>query len=353
MAMRLVTFRNRGATEGTRIGVQREASVVDVAKLAVGGSAPELRDMLALIDAGAPALRRLETLITSAPADALLPLDAVELLAPIPRPRKNIFCVGRNYAEHAAESLRAIGQEVTVTETPNIFTKAVTTVAGPYADIPLDPGISDQLDWEVELGVLIGQEVTVTETPNIFTKAVTTVAGPYADIPLDPGISDQLDWEVELGVVIGQAGRHIRKEDALAHVFGYTVVNDISARDIQHRTGLQWFLGKSLDGTCPMGPCLVTADELPDPQALRLHLEVNGVTKQDSTTDQMLFDVAAIIAALSEVLTLEQGDIIATGTPSGVGFGRTPKEFLRPGDLMESTIEGIGTLRNRIVLVER
>ncbi len=304
--MRLVTFRNRGATEGTRIGVQREASVVDVAKLAVGGSAPELRDMLALIDAGAPALRRLETLITSAPADALLPLDAVELLAPIPRPRKNIFCVGRNYAEHAAESLRAIGQEV-----------------------------------------------TVTETPNIFTKAVTTVAGPYADIPLDPGISDQLDWEVELGVVIGQAGRHIRKEDALAHVFGYTVVNDISARDIQHRTGLQWFLGKSLDGTCPMGPCLVTADELPDPQALRLHLEVNGVTKQDSTTDQMLFDVAAIIAALSEVLTLEQGDIIATGTPSGVGFGRTPKEFLRPGDLMESTIEGIGTLRNRIVLVER
>ena len=148
-------------------------------------------------------------------------------------------------------------------------------------------------------------------------------------------------------------GRHLRREEALTHVFGYTVLNDITARDIQNQPGIQWFTGKSLDGYCPMGPVLVTADEIPDPQRLRLRLDVNGVSKQDSNTSLMLFDVASLIAHLSTVLTLEPGDIIATGTPSGVGFARKPPEFLQPGDLMESTIEGIGTMRNRVALVQR
>jgi 2-keto-4-pentenoate hydratase/2-oxohepta-3-ene-1,7-dioic acid hydratase in catechol pathway len=155
-----------------------------------------------------------------------------------------------------------------------------------------------------------------------------------------------------LGVVIGRGGRHITRDEALAHVFGYTVVNDLSARDIQNRPGMQWFLGKSLDASCPMGPVIVTADEIPDPQALTLRLTVNGAVKQEDTTAHMLFDVAAIIAELSRYLTLEPGDIIATGTPAGVGFARTPPEFLQPGDVMETTVEGIGTLRNHIVAVE-
>ena len=166
-----------------------------------------------------------------------------------------------------------------------------------------------------------------------------------------PSVSTQLDWEVELGVVIGRGGRHIARENALSHVFGYTVVNDISARDIQNRPGMQWFLGKSLDGSCPMGPVIVTADEIPDPQSLTLRLAVNGAVKQEDTTAHMLFDVAAIIAEISRVLTLEPGDIIATGTPAGVGFARTPPEFLQPGDVMETTVDGIGTLHNRIVAV--
>ena len=217
------------------------------------------------------------------------------------RPRKNVFCVGRNYAEHAAESLRAVGREV-----------------------KLPPA------------------------PNIFTKAVTAVTGPNAAIPYDASVTTQLDWEVELGVVIGRGGRHIAREHALAHVFGYTVINDLSARDIQNRPGMQWFLGKSLDGSCPLGPVIVTAAEIADPQSLALRLAVNGVVKQEDTTAHMLFDVAAIIAEISRAVTLEPGDIIATGTPAGVGFARTPPEFLQPGDLMETSVAGIGTLHNRI-----
>jgi 2-keto-4-pentenoate hydratase/2-oxohepta-3-ene-1,7-dioic acid hydratase in catechol pathway len=303
--VRLATFRD-GA--GTRIGALRgEDAILDVARAAVltGEEPPaELRDMLALIEGGEAARRRVVALCEAAPPDAILPRASVELLAPIPRPRKNVFCLGRNYAEHAAESLRAIGQEV-----------------------------------------------RLTERPNVFTKAVTAVSGPYADIPFDPRVSEQLDWEVELAFVIGRGGRHIAREDALTHIFGYTVLNDISARDLQHAPGLQWFQGKSLDGSCPMGPWIVTADEIPDPQALRLRLWVNGVLKQDDSTAHMLFDVAAIIEALSRVLTLEPGDLIATGTPAGVGFSRTPPVFLRPGDEVRTEIESIGALVNRVAAV--
>lgn len=299
--MRLATFRD---AEGARIGVVRGAEIVDVGRAALFAGEeppPELRDMLALIEAGEDASRRVAALAEQAQGEVVLPLASVELLAPIPRPRKNVFCLGRNYAEHAAESLRAIGQEV-----------------------------------------------RLPAYPNVFTKAPTALTGPYADIPYDASVTEQLDWEVELAVVIGRAGRHIAPERALDYVFGYTVLNDVTARDIQNKAGVQWFQGKSLDASSPMGPWIVTADEVADPRDLRLVLRVNGVTKQDTSTAEMLFDVPAIIATLTRVLTLEPGDVIATGTPSGVGFARTPPEFLRPGDVMETEIAGIGTLRNRI-----
>jgi len=165
---------------------------------------------------------------------------------------------------------------------------------------------------------------------------------------VDRTATQQVDWEAELGVIIGIGGRNIPRDRALRHVFGYTVINDVSARDLQMAHG-QWFKGKSLDGSCPMGPYLVTADEFGDPQGKRLMCRVNGVTKQDASTADMIFPVASIIEWLSKGLTLEAGDIIATGTPEGVGLGRTPPEFLADGDLVETEVEGIGVLRNRIV----
>ena len=230
-------------------------------------------------------------------------LSDVQLAAPIPRPRKNIMCLGHNYAEHAQESNAARG---------------LATVAS-------DP-------------------------PAVFTKAPTSVNGPFSEIVIDPAVSEQIDWEAELAVVIGKGGKNIREEDALAHVFGYTVLNDVSARDIQFRHK-QYFRGKSLDGYCPMGPWLITADEIPDPQQLPVRLRVNGVVKQEGNTNQMIYNVAQTIAMLSNGMTLEPGDIIATGTPSGVGFARKPPEFLKAGDIMETEIEGIGLLRNTIVNV--
>jgi 2-keto-4-pentenoate hydratase/2-oxohepta-3-ene-1,7-dioic acid hydratase in catechol pathway len=157
-----------------------------------------------------------------------------------------------------------------------------------------------------------------------------------------------VDWEVELGVVIGKGGRNIPRAEALDHVFGYTVINDLSARDLQQQH-MQFFKGKSLDGFCPMGPVIVSADEFGDPQNKRLQLRVNGTTKQDGHTSNMIFPVDAIIEWLSKGLTLEPGDVIATGTPEGVGMGRTPQEFLIDGDVIETEVEGIGILRNRIV----
>ena len=235
--------------------------------------------------------------------ELLLPLSAVTLLPPIPRPPKHVLCLGRNYAEHAAESTRAFG-EVQPVEKPAF--------------------------------------------PAIFTKAPTAITGPYSDIPYDPHVSTQIDWEGELAVVIGKAGKNIRREDAMRHVFGYTVLNDISARDIQKRHGGQFFKGKSLDGSCPTGPWIVTADEIPDPHNLELTVRVNGVVKQHDNTRSMLFDIPEIIEHLSLGMTLEPGDIIATGTPAGVGHARTPPEFLRPGDIVEVEIEHIGTIKNRI-----
>jgi len=231
----------------------------------------------------------------------LLPINDVEWLAPIPRPMKNIMCLGWNYADHVSESAQASGRK---------------------SEPPKDPVV--------------------------FTKNITSVTGPYADIPVHAGVTSQLDWEVELGVIIGVGGRNIPRERALAHVFGYTVINDVSARDLQFRHK-QFFLGKSLDGGCPMGPVVVTADEIADPQNLRLRSWVNGELKQDGSTCDMIFDIATIIETLSRGMTLEPGDIIATGTPSGVGFARTPPEFLKQGDVVECEVEGVGRLVNRVV----
>ena len=304
--MRVATFRTGGRE---RLGVLRGERMVDVAlaaeRLERGDLAGAASGMLALIAGGEEALAVVAEVVDQAQdaaPDALLPLDTVELLAPIPRPRKNVFCVGRNYAEHAAESLRAIGQEV-----------------------------------------------KLPQFPNIFTKAVTAVTGPTSNIVIVPEVSERIDWEVELAVIIGPGGRSIAREDGLHHVWGYTILNDVSARDLQNRPGVQWFIGKSLDGSCPMGPWIVTPDELRDPTNLRLRLLVNGVVKQEDTTAHMIFDIPTLLADISRGMTLEPGDILATGTPAGVGFARTPPEFLGPGDLMESEIAGIGTMRNHVV----
>jgi 2-keto-4-pentenoate hydratase/2-oxohepta-3-ene-1,7-dioic acid hydratase in catechol pathway len=229
------------------------------------------------------------------------PLAAVKLLAPIPRPRQNIICVGLNYAAHAVES-----------------------------------------------AVARGREPKLPEVPVFFTKAVTTVCGPEDEIPLDPRVTAQLDYEVELAFVIGPGGRDIPAAEAMRHVYGYTIVNDISARDLQNRHQ-QYFKGKSLDRGCPMGPCLVTADEIPDLGALGLRLRVNGATRQDSTVSDLIFKVPALIEALSLGMTLEAGTIVSTGTPSGVAMGMNPPRYLQPGDVVEAEIDQIGVLRNRVV----
>jgi len=185
--------------------------------------------------------------------------------------------------------------------------------------------------------------------PTIFTKAITSLTEPFAEIAIDPSVSDKIDWEVELGVVIGKRGANIKRARAMDHVFGYTVVNDVTARDIQNGWGGQYFKGKSLDRSSPTGPWVVTKDEVDDPQTLKLFLRVNGTVKQEGDTRDMIYPVDAIIEWVSKGMTLLPGSLIATGTPDGVGFARTPPEFLKPGDVMETEVQGIGLLRNRFV----
>jgi 2-keto-4-pentenoate hydratase/2-oxohepta-3-ene-1,7-dioic acid hydratase in catechol pathway len=174
------------------------------------------------------------------------------------------------------------------------------------------------------------------------------VTGPYDTIPFDSEINKTFDWEAELGVIIGRGGKNIPEENAYKHVFGYTVINDVSVRYMQRQHGGQWFKGKSVDGTCPMGPWIVTADEVPEPHKLRIASRVNGVTKQDSNTSYMYFKIPRILAELSYGLTLESGDVISTGTPAGVGHARTPPEFMTAGDVLETEVAGVGQLRNKI-----
>src|SRR5262245_14899336 len=220
------------------------------------------------------------------------PIKRVRLLAPIAAPARNVFCLGRNYADHAAE-----------------------------------------------------RGAAVPEHPVYFTKPDTAVVGPGDEV-LHHSVTKELDYEVELAVVIGTGGRDIARADALGHVFGYTIVNDVTARDLQQRHN-QWFKGKSLDTFCPMGPLLVTADEIPDPQALAITIRVNGQTRQSSHTSKMIFSVAQCIEVLSQAMTLKPGDIISTGTPDGVGAATGA--FLKAGDRIEAEVEGIGVLANKVV----
>lgn len=286
--MRFVTFQ-QGDT-GARPGV-----VVDDRVIALTSVAPDLLSLIQMGPEGLQAARR-----RAENAEGAVPLSEVKLLAPIPRPRKNIMCVGMNYVAHAYESARARGRPE-----------------------------------------------TLPPHPVFFTKAITTVNHPEAAVPFDANVSEQIDWEVELAVVLGRTGKDIPEAEALDHVWGYTIVNDVSARDLQdlHQ---QFFKGKSLDGSCPMGPMIVTPDEVGDPHNLRLSLRVNGETMQDSNTSDLVFNIPTLLAVLSRGMTLEAGDILATGTPSGVGMGRTPPTYLRPGDVMEAEIEKIGVLRNRV-----
>jgi 2-keto-4-pentenoate hydratase/2-oxohepta-3-ene-1,7-dioic acid hydratase in catechol pathway len=283
-----------------RVGLVRDGEQVIDLSLAGAGAPFDPHDMISLIAAGPRALAWLRKVASR--ARKTRPLGKVRLLAPIPRPRKNVFCVGWNYAEHFEES-------------------RVSRL----------------------------HSVEFPEHPTFFSKVPTTVNGPYDPVPLHAGVTSQLDWEAELGVVIGRRGVDIDEGAALKHVFGYTVVNDISAREVQKRHGAQLFKGKSLDGTCPMGPWIVTVDEVPDPHALRITSRVNGVTKQDSNTRYMYFKIPRLLAELSAGTTLEPGDILSTGTPAGVGHARTPPEFMKAGDVLETEIEGLGSLRNRIV----
>jgi 2-keto-4-pentenoate hydratase/2-oxohepta-3-ene-1,7-dioic acid hydratase in catechol pathway len=234
-------------------------------------------------------------------------LDRVKLLAPILTPPQNILCVGKNYHDHAKE-----------------FTKSGFDAGATAAD-------------------------AVPEYPIVFTKPFSSISGPYDDIPLWPGLDQAVDYEAELAVVIGKGGRFIKKEEALNHVFGYTIINDVTARDLQ-RVHKQWFLGKGIDGFGPMGPWIVTADEV-DVGNMRIICRINGEVRQDSNTSDLIFDVPTLIETISRSVTLSPGDIIATGTPAGVGIGFSPPKFLAEGDVVEIEIEGIGTIRNRLARV--
>ena len=267
-----------------RVGVARDDRIVEL---------PKFPNMLALIEAGG---------IKDVPVGSAsyAPGD-VRWHAPIPRPAKNVFCLGRNYAGHVKEATMARGQDF-----------------------------------------------KLPAHPVFFSKTPTTVVGPYDDIVWDRNVTQQVDWEAELGVIIGAAGKNIPRGKATSHIFGYTVINDVTARDLQSAHH-QFFKGKSLDTFCPMGPVIVSADEYGDPQRKAVKLRVNGVEKQHGTTADMIFPIDQTIEVLSRGCTLEAGDIIATGTPEGVGMGRTPQEWLQVGDIMETEVEGIGILRNRVV----
>ena len=301
--MRYLTF-SLAADPVPRLGVMDGEHVVDVQSLAAPLGAGQLPGtLLQLVHQGPSAWQRLADLLRAElprHEGARRTVKEIRWHAPIPRPAKNVFCVGRNYVGHIEEQARARGQEVKIPDIPVFFSKTPTTVNGPF-------------------------------DPVRYERAVT----------------QQVDWEAELALIIGVGGRDIPRATALSHVFGYTALNDVTGRDVQGKHH-QFFKGKSLDTFCPIGPVVVTPDEFGDPQAKRVTLRVNGTVKQNASTSAMIFPVNVIIEWLSQGMTLEPGDIIATGTPDGVGFGRTPQEFLQDGDVLETEVEGVGTLRNVI-----
>jgi 2-keto-4-pentenoate hydratase/2-oxohepta-3-ene-1,7-dioic acid hydratase in catechol pathway len=310
--MKLASF-STTAIPKVRIGIVQDNEIIDVDLAARALNIIPHEQMLDLLEHYGQGMQELSAILDKAgdrrfsevktftEIGAVHKLSDIQLAAPIPRPRKNLMCLGWNYADHAKET-----------------------------------------------ALIRGQDTKAPEYPVIFTKAPTTINSPYGNIIIDPQVSVEIDWEAELAVIIGNGGKNISEEDAMSHVFGYSVLNDVTARDLQSRHK-QFFKGKSIDGYCPMGPWIVTADEIKDPQQLEVRLRVNGITKQEGNTSMMVFPIRTIIAILSQGMTLEPGDIIATGTPSGVGFARNPPEFLKAGDVMETEVEGIGILRNVFV----
>jgi 2-keto-4-pentenoate hydratase/2-oxohepta-3-ene-1,7-dioic acid hydratase in catechol pathway len=287
--MRLITYQDQS---GAHIGALRDDTTI----VPLDAVAP---DMLTLIGGGDELLAKARAELERAASTR--PLSAVRLLAPIPRPRMDVVCLGMNYVEHAYESMRAKG---------------------------LEPSLPPH--------------------PVFFTKAATSVCGPDDEIPLDPRVTQALDYEVELAYIVGRGGRNIARASAMEHIFGYTIVNDISARDLQNRHQ-QFYKGKSLDRSCAMGPWIVTADEIANPSALGLRLRLNGETRQDSTVGDLIFDIPTTLEVLSLGQTVEPGTIVSTGTPSGVGMGFNPPKYMQAGDLMEAEVDRIGVLRNRVV----
>jgi 2-keto-4-pentenoate hydratase/2-oxohepta-3-ene-1,7-dioic acid hydratase in catechol pathway len=287
--MRLVTFTLEGET---RLGQLGETEVADLTSLE-----PGLTDMVDLIAAGPEALADLADRAASAPSH---PLASVHLDAPL-RPRKNVIAIGRNYLEHVREV--------------------------PGEDSASRPA---------------------PEHPIVFTKPPTSVIGPGEAIDTSNDSTGSTDYEGELAVVIGRTGKRVAAADAWDHVFGYTVVNDVTARGLQRRH-VQWLIGKGADTFCPMGPCLVTADEIPDIQAVWVKTTVNGEPRQRGQVADLIFDIPTLISTLTTSMTLEPGDVIATGTPSGVGAGFDPPRFLQAGDVVEVTVDGIGTLSNPVI----
>ena len=308
--MRFLTyqFEQEGLYPGLAVGDHRILDLTKAFSLGqsagiVDGAIAAPDSIVGLIAAGQETLAACTTVAGMAADDlmseAIVAASDVELVAPIPRPLKNVFCVGSNYRAHVTEASRAGG--------------------------PPDK---------------------VLKLPVFFSKPPTAVIGPGAAIRHDPNLSDKMDYEVELGVVIGKAGRDIRAADALDHIFGFTIINDISARDLQRVHGGQYLRGKGLDTSCPMGPHIVTSDALMNFENLRISLTVNDELRQDGNTGNMIFPISRLIESLSAGLTLEPGDILATGTPSGVGYAMEPPNFLKPGDKITCEIEGIGQLTN-------
>ena len=287
--MKLVTYLDGHP----RVGVVVDSRVVDLSE--------RFDSMLALIEEGEPALDEARSL--AGKADPVAGVAEVELRAPIPHPRRTVFCIGWNYLTHFEEGRGRRGN----------------------------------------------QEEELPEYPTFFDKPTTAVIGPYDDIPFDPNFSEKMDYEAELAVVIGHTGRSIPAAQAMDHIFGYTIANDVTARDVQRRHGGQWLKGKGMDRSCPLGPWILTADEIADPQNLQVQCHVNGVQKQNSNTKFMIFPVAKLVEELSLAMTLLPGDILLTGTPEGVGYARTPPEYVSPGDEITVTVSDIGMITNRVV----
>lgn len=287
--MKLLTY---WQDDALRLGVVTDAGVVDVAAAANGTQVPTTIDEV--LQGGSDALAALSAVASSAGAANVVPEDSLTLGPCVPNPGK-IICVGLNYRRHAEETNAAI-----------------------------------------------------PTSPVLFSKFNNTLAADGEEIPLPTEVATQYDWEVELGVVIGKTTRDVSEADALSYVAGYFTADDLSVRDLQNRTS-QWLLGKTMDKFFPIGPYLVTADEVPDPQALNLKCWVNGEVRQDSNTADMIFSVAEVIAYTSQFFTLEAGDVITTGTPEGVAMGRADKPWLKPGDVVDVEIEGLGRLSNKMV----